>query len=72
MKGQRWEKLSTVCYDVASLRDSIENGQTGVLVNSGNVEDLAEAIIKVLEDDELTRAKIQDTNSLVIALWNFW
>jgi glycosyltransferase involved in cell wall biosynthesis len=51
--------LGTPCvaYDVAGLRDSIIDGWTGLLVKeNGDIEKLAEAIIKVLEDEELRRA----------------
>jgi glycosyltransferase involved in cell wall biosynthesis len=39
-----------VAYDVAGLRDSVRNGETGILVSNGDVEALANAIIKVLSD----------------------
>jgi glycosyltransferase involved in cell wall biosynthesis len=42
-----------VAYDVAGLRDSIVNGETGLLVKSGNVEALAEGIINILNDEKL-------------------
>jgi glycosyltransferase involved in cell wall biosynthesis len=44
--------LGTPCvaYDVAGLRDSVRNGETGMLVPNGDVEALANAIIKVLSD----------------------
>jgi glycosyltransferase involved in cell wall biosynthesis len=47
--------LGTPCvaYDVAGLRDSVRNGETGLLVPNGNVEAFAKAIIKVLLDDKL-------------------
>jgi glycosyltransferase involved in cell wall biosynthesis len=48
-----------VTYDVAGLRDSVKDGETGLLVESGNVEALAEAIIRVLEDDAL-REKLSE------------
>lgn len=44
-----------VAYDVAGLRDSVKNGETGVLVESGNVEDLAGKIVTVLENEDLRR-----------------
>jgi len=45
-----------IAYDVPGLRDSVINGKTGLLVKEdGNVEKLAEAIIKILEDEELRR-----------------
>jgi glycosyltransferase involved in cell wall biosynthesis len=50
--------LGTPCiaYDVAGLRDSIIDGKTGLLVKEdGNIEKLAEAIMRVLEDEALRR-----------------
>jgi len=49
--------LGTPCvaYDVAGLRDSIKNGETGLLVENGNVRSLAEAIIRILEDESLRK-----------------
>jgi glycosyltransferase involved in cell wall biosynthesis len=50
--------LGTPCvaYDVAGLRDSIIDGRTGLLVReNGDVYMLADAIIKILEDDALRR-----------------
>ncbi len=43
-----------IAYDVPGLRDSIINKKTGLLVKeNGNVKKLAEAIIKILEDEKL-------------------
>ncbi|MEM3907048.1 MAG: glycosyltransferase family 4 protein, partial [Nitrososphaerota archaeon] len=42
-----------VAYDVPGLRDSIKNGETGLLVKSGDIQFLAEGLLKVLEDEEL-------------------
>lgn len=42
-----------VAYDVAGLRDSVKNGETGLLAENGNIKDLAEKIVTVLEDDGL-------------------
>jgi len=42
-----------VAYDVAGLRDSVKDGVTGLLVEDGNVRDLAQAVIRVLEDEAL-------------------
>ena len=40
-----------VAYDVPGLRDSVRDGKTGLLAESGNVEDLAEKTVMVLGDD---------------------
>jgi len=48
-----------VAYDVAGLRDSVIDGETGLLVESGDVEALAEAIIHVLTNDAL-RARLSE------------
>jgi glycosyltransferase involved in cell wall biosynthesis len=42
--------VSCVAYDVAGLRDSVRNGETGLLAESGNVKDLAEKVLLILED----------------------
>ncbi|MEM3586480.1 MAG: glycosyltransferase family 4 protein [Candidatus Jordarchaeaceae archaeon] len=39
-----------IAYNVPGLRDSIINNETGLLAESGDVEDLAEKIVTVLED----------------------
>ena len=44
-----------VAYDVGGLRDSIKDIETGLLVESGNKDALAEAIIRVLQDNEMRR-----------------
>jgi glycosyltransferase involved in cell wall biosynthesis len=52
-----------VSYDVPGLRDSVMNGKTGLLVKeNGDVERLAEAIIRILEDETLR--KMLSVNSL--------
>jgi glycosyltransferase involved in cell wall biosynthesis len=44
----------SVAYDIAGLRDSIIDEKTGLLVKEdGNIEKLADAIIRVLEDEVL-------------------
>jgi glycosyltransferase involved in cell wall biosynthesis len=49
--------LGTPCiaYDVAGLRDSVKDGETGLLAKAGAVEDLAEKIVMVLDDDALRK-----------------
>ena len=42
-----------VAYDVAGLRDSIRNDVTGLLVSDGNVVALSQALIRVLQDEQL-------------------
>jgi glycosyltransferase involved in cell wall biosynthesis len=46
-----------IAFNVPGLRDSIINGETGLLVPYGDIKALANAIIKVLSEDEL-RAKL--------------
>lgn len=45
----------TVAYDVGGLRDSVINGETGLLAPYGDKEGLSKLIIKVLTDDLLRR-----------------
>jgi glycosyltransferase involved in cell wall biosynthesis len=49
-----------VAYDVAGLRDSVKDGETGLLAEAGNVEDLAEKIVTVLDDDALRKELSQN------------
>lgn len=48
-----------VAYGAAGLRDAVIDGKTGLLVQPGNVEALAEAIIRVLTDESL-RIKLSE------------
>jgi glycosyltransferase involved in cell wall biosynthesis len=54
--------LGTPCvaYDVAGLRDSVTNDETGLLAEAGNVEVLAEKIVTVLDDDALRKELSQN------------
>jgi glycosyltransferase involved in cell wall biosynthesis len=47
--------LGTPCvaYDVAGLRDSVKNDETGLLARAGSIEDLAQKIIRVLKHNNL-------------------
>jgi len=56
-----------VATDVRGSRDLVEHGTTGLLVELGDVEDLAQALLQLIRDSELRkkmgqagRAKIQD------------
>ena len=40
-------------YDVPGVRDAIQDGETGILVRNGDIEQLANAISSVLEDESL-------------------
>ncbi len=42
-----------VAYDVAGLRDSVKDGETGLLAESGDVENFAGKIVRILGDDIL-------------------
>lgn len=54
-----------VAYDVGGLRDSVMDGVTGMLVENGNLEALAEAMFRVLSDEGL-RLRLSE-NSLKYA-----
>jgi glycosyltransferase involved in cell wall biosynthesis len=45
-----------VVYNVAGLRDAVVQGETGFLVEPGNISELGEQICRVLEDDALRLA----------------
>ena len=42
-----------VAYDVHGLRNSVKDGETGLLVSSGDVRGLGGALVRVLGDEEL-------------------
>lgn len=42
-----------VAYDVAGLQDSVKDGTTGLLAESGDVKDLAEKLVQVLSNKDL-------------------
>ena len=45
--------VPAVGYDVAGLRDAVRNGQTGLLAKSGDVQALAEGLVRVLRNPQL-------------------
>ncbi len=47
--------LGTPCvaYDVNGLRDSVKNNETGLLVTSGSIKNLAKALVAVLKHNSL-------------------
>jgi glycosyltransferase involved in cell wall biosynthesis len=49
-----------VAYDVAGLKDSVRDNETGLLAEAGNVGDLAEKIVTVLNDDTLRKELSQN------------
>jgi glycosyltransferase involved in cell wall biosynthesis len=44
-----------VCYDVPGLRDSTRHMETGILVENGNVQQMAAMALKILQDGDLAR-----------------
>jgi glycosyltransferase involved in cell wall biosynthesis len=44
-----------VAYDVPGLRDSVKNGETGLLVKSGDIKALADEIVRILSDEKLRK-----------------
>lgn len=51
----------SIVYKVPGLQDAVKNGQTGLLVKKGDVEELANTIHKVLSDMELRRKLTENT-----------
>lgn len=45
--------VPTVAYDVNGLRDSVKNGETGLLARSGDINDLAFQITSILDNSAL-------------------
>jgi len=42
-----------VGFNIGGVNETVHNGQTGLLVDRGNVDDLAEAILKLIDDTPL-------------------
>lgn len=42
--------VTCIAYDVPGLRDSVKNGETGLLVESGNIQALVQKVISLLEN----------------------
>ncbi len=53
-------KTPTIAYNVPGLRDAVKHMQTGILVPPGNIEELAEKIKQVLQDEDL-RSKLAES-----------
>lgn len=47
--------VPAVAYDVNGLRDSVKDGETGLLAKEGSVNDLAKKILLILRDDTLRK-----------------
>lgn len=62
--------VPAIAYDVHGLCDSVKDGETGLLAESGDTEDLAGKIIMILEDD-LLRHKLSE-NALKYAKEFSW
>ena len=45
--------VPVVAYNVRGLHDSVKDGETGLLVDSGDVDGLAKVLIRVFQDDGL-------------------
>ncbi len=45
--------VPTVAYDVPGLRDSVVSGETGFLVEPGNINAMGEAVFDIISDDSL-------------------
>jgi len=64
-------KTPAVAYKVPGLRDSIRHMETGILVPYENIEALAKAIIRLIEDQELWRKLAENTLNWVKQFdWN--
>ena len=44
-----------VGFDVPGVRDSVKNGETGILVPPEDVQAYADAIVRICQDEELRR-----------------
>jgi glycosyltransferase involved in cell wall biosynthesis len=53
--------VPAVGYDVAGLRDAVRNGETGLLAKSGDVQALAEDLVRVLHNPQLWQLLSQNS-----------
>jgi glycosyltransferase involved in cell wall biosynthesis len=58
-------KVPVVATDVGGVREVVLNGETGILVPPSNPQALAEAILKVIRDEELRRRVVKKAYRLV-------
>jgi len=45
----------SVAFNIAGLRDSVVDGETGILVDAGDSEKMAQTVVDIFNDDELLR-----------------
>ena len=58
--------LPAVCFDFkCGPRDIIDEGENGLIVRDGDVEGLAEAIVKLMEDEELRKRMGENAKKVV-------
>lgn len=64
-------KTPAIGYDVPGLRDSIIHDETGLLIKSGNIEDLANAIITLLINNSFRKKLEKNAYNHALKLdWN--
>jgi len=49
-------EIPSVAFDCCALGEIIENGKSGLLVETGNVEEIVKAVERLLRDREFARA----------------
>ncbi len=58
--------LPAVCFDFkCGPRDIIKEGENGLIVKDGNIEGLAEAVVKLMKDDELRKRMGENAKKVV-------
>jgi glycosyltransferase involved in cell wall biosynthesis len=55
-----------VAFDIGGINETVQNKETGLLVNSGNADELADALLKLLSDKEL-REKMGSKGQLFVS-----
>lgn len=64
-------KTPVIVSDVGGLGEIVEDRQTGLKVAAGNETDLAQAIISILTDENMTAQLIQNAAGLVESVYNW-
>ena len=58
--------LPAVCFDFkCGPRDIIEEGENGLIVPDGDIEGLAEALVRLMKDDELRKRMGENAKKVV-------
>ena len=64
-------KVPVISTKVGGIPEQIEDGKTGILVNPGDPEGLADACVKILNDPFLASSLAENGYQKAIEEWNW-